>query len=94
MANQVIGHLDLVFPGLDECFSDILGARSGRIIVAEICDPDRVRRQGVEGIRRFVGRRGVALSEPKATQIVDAARVALRLPDAERVIRGRCSRRV
>jgi len=89
LANQVIGHLDLVFPGLDGCFSDVLGARSGRIIVAEICDPDRVQRQGVEGLRRFVGRRGVALSGPKATQVVDAARVALRLPHAERVTRGR-----
>ena len=89
LANQVIGHLDLVFPGLDGCFNDVLGARSGRIIVAEICDPDRVRRQGVEGLRRFVARRGVALSGPKATRVVDAAKVALRLPDAERMTRGR-----
>jgi transposase len=66
-----------------------LGARSGRIILAEICDPDRVQRQGVEGLRRFVFRRGVALSGPKATQVVGAARDALRLPDAERVTRGR-----
>lgn len=89
LANQVIGHLDLVFPGLDGCFSDVLGARSGRVIVTGICDPDRVRRQGVEGLRRFVSRRGVALSGPKATRIVEAAKVALRLPDAERMTRGR-----
>ncbi len=89
LANQVIGQLDLVFPGLDGCFSDVLGARSGRVIVTEICDPDRVRRQGVEGLRRFVARRGVALSRPKAVQVVDAARVALRLPEAERATLGR-----
>ena len=46
LADQVIGHLDLVFPGLDGCFSDLLSARAGRVIVTDICDPDRVRRQG------------------------------------------------
>jgi transposase len=89
LANQVIGHLDLVFPGLDGCYSDVLRAGSGRIIVTEICDPDRVQRQGVEGLRRFVGRRGVRLTKPKTTQVVEAARVALRLPQAERATRGR-----
>lgn len=89
LANQVIGLLDLVFPGLDGCFSDLLGARAGRVIVTDICDPDRVRRQGVEGLRRFLGRRGVALSRPKAAQVVEAARVALRLPDGERTVLGK-----
>lgn len=89
LANQVIGQLDLVFPGLDGCFSDLLRAKAGRVIAAEICDPDRVRRQGVAGLRRFVARRGVILSTPKATQVVDAARVALRLPAAERAALGR-----
>jgi transposase len=88
LANQVIGHLDLVFPGLDGCYADVLRAGSGRIVVTEICDPDRVRRLGVEGLCRFVGRRGVRLSKPKATQIVEAATVALRLPQAERAVRG------
>ncbi len=36
-----------------------------------------------------MARRGVALSGPKATQVVDAARVALRLPAAERAALGR-----
>src|SRR5487761_1303409 len=89
LANQVIGQLDLVFPGLDACFADVLRAKAGRIIVADIADPDRIRRQGVEGLRRFVARRGVALSTPKATKVVDAARMALRLPAAEREVMGR-----
>src|SRR5487761_640256 len=89
LANQVIGELDLVFPGLDACFADVLRAKAGRIIVADIADPDRIRRQGVEGLRRFVARRGVALSTPKATKVVDAARSALRLPAAEREVMGR-----
>ena len=89
LANQVIGELDLVFPGLDACFKDVLRAKAGRVIVAHIADPDRVRRQGVEGLRRFVARRGVALSRPKAAEVVEAARVALRLPGAERAAMGR-----
>ena len=89
LANQVIGHLDLVFPGLDGCYTDVLRAGSGHIIVTEICDPDRVQRLGAEGLRRFVARRGVRLSKPKATQVVEAAKVALRLPEAERAVRGR-----
>jgi transposase len=89
LANQVIGELDLVFPGLDDCFKDVLRAKGGRIIVSEISDPDRIRRQGVEGLRRFVARRGIALSTPKATEVVEAARVALRLPAAERAALGR-----
>jgi len=89
LANQVIGQLDLVFPGLDGCFSDLLGAKAGRVIVADICDPDRVRRLGVAGLRRFVAHRGVALSTPKAAEVVEAARVALRLPATERAVLGR-----
>ena len=89
LANQVIGELDLVFPGLDACFKDVLRAKAGRIIMNDIADPDRVRRQGVEGLRRFVARRGVALSTPKAAEVLEAARVALRLPAAERAALGR-----
>ena len=33
-------------------------------------EPDRVRRLGVEGVLRFVRRRGVRMSRPKAAQVV------------------------
>lgn len=89
LLNQVIGQLDLVFPGLDGCFHDLIGSRAGRVIVTDICDPDRIRRLGVEGLRRYVSRRGVALNRTKATQVVEAARVAFRLPEAERRVLGR-----
>jgi transposase len=89
LANQVVGQLDLVFPGLDGCFADLLGSRGGRVLVTEICDPDRVVRLGIEGLRRYVAHRGVVLSRPKATQVNVAARVAFRLPDAERKVLGR-----
>lgn len=89
LLNQVVGQLDLVFPGLDGCFYDLLGSRAGRVIVTDICDPDRIRRLGVEGLRRYVGNRGVTLGRAKATQVMEAARVALRLPEAERRVLGR-----
>jgi transposase len=57
--------------------------------VADICDPDRVRRQGVEGLRRFVARRGVTLRRQKAAEVVQTARGALRLPADERQTLGR-----
>lgn len=86
LANQVQSQLDLVFPGLAGCYSDLLGAKSGRVILAGICDPDRICHLGVERLRAFVARRGVRLSRPKAAQILDAARNALRLPRPERAV--------
>ncbi|MGH9285921.1 MAG: IS110 family transposase, partial [Acidimicrobiales bacterium] len=65
LANQIQGQLDLVFPGLSACFADVLGARSGRVIVADICDPDRICRLGPRRLGAFVGRRGVRMSTPK-----------------------------
>lgn len=83
LANQVLGQLDLVFPGLGGCFDDLLETKAGRVILREVADPKRVRRLGAEGLRRYVGRRGVRLKRAKAAQIVAAARDVLRLPDEE-----------
>ena len=88
LANQVQSQLDLVFPGLGACFADVLNAKSGRVIVAEICDPDRICRLGPARLQAFVARRGVRISRPKAAQVVEAAHVALRLPAAERAVLG------
>ena len=60
-SNQVQGHLDLVFPGLGACFDGILQTKAGMVIVRDLADPDRMRRLGSEGLRRFVARRGVVL---------------------------------
>lgn len=84
LSNQVQGHLDLVFPGLGACFAAILQTKAGMVIVRDLADPDRMRRLGPEGLRRFVARRGVILQRAKAAQLIDAAKVALRLPPAER----------
>ena len=71
-------------PDWARCFDGILGTKAGRVIVRDLADPDRMRRLGVEGLRRFVARRGVMLRRPKAAQLLEAAMVALRLPAAER----------
>lgn len=84
LSNQIQGHLDLVFPGLGACFDGILSTKAGRVLVRDLADPDRMRRLGVEGLVAFVARRGVQLRRPKAEQLIDTARVALRLPAAER----------
>ncbi len=87
LGNQLLGTLDLVFPGLDGCFDDLLDARAGRLLVGELADPDRMRRLGVEGLRRFCARRGVQLRRPKAGQLIAAAQTALRLPAGEHTVR-------
>jgi transposase len=84
LANQIHSQLDLVFPGLTGCFAHGLEAASLRVLIRDLPDPDRVRRLGVEGVLRFVRRRGVHMSRPKAEQVVRAAHVALRLPSTER----------
>ena len=83
LQNQVIGQIDVVFPGLTGCFSDLLETKAGRVIVHHICEPSRIRRLGVEGLRRYVAKRGCAMSRPKAAQVLAAAKSALRLDHAE-----------
>ena len=83
LQNQVIGQIDVVFPGLTGCFNDLLETKAGRVIVRHICEPSRIRRLGVEGLRSYVARRGCLMSRPKAGQVLAAAKNALRLDDAE-----------
>ena len=84
LSNQIHAQLDLIFPGLAGCFANGLDAASLRVLIRDLPDPDRVRRLGVEGVLRFVRRRGVRMSRPKAAQVVQAAQQALRLPGPER----------
>ena len=84
LTNQLLGTLDLVFPGLDGCFEDLLGTRVGPVLLHELADPDRLARLGVSGLQAFVGRRGVRLRTAKAQVLHQAAVNALRLPAPER----------
>lgn len=87
LSNQLLGTLDLLVPGLDGCFADLLNTRVGPVLLHELADPDRLHRLGVSGLQAFVARRGVRLQTAKA-QLLQAAADALRLPAAERACRA------
>jgi transposase len=89
MGLQLQSQLDLVFPGLGDCFKDVIRAKGGHVILRHCPDPVRVRRMGPEGLRAFVGNRGVRMARSKAALIVATAERALLLPEAERRARMR-----
>jgi transposase len=84
--NHVHASLDLVFPGLDGCFSELLETKVGRLLLAEGMNPERVRGLGPERLRRFCARRGVIVQRRKAVQIVEAAKGALALSPQLRTV--------
>jgi len=81
LKNQVLATWDLVFPGLDGCFSDILSTKIGKVLLAEAITPSRVLHLGPERFRAFCSNRGVVVDRAKADQIVHAAREAFHLPN-------------
>lgn len=87
LTNQLLGTLDLVFPGMDGCFDDLFATKVGPVLLHELADPDRLHRLGVEGLRAFTARRGVRLQRAKAEQLHQAAADALRLSATERTCR-------
>ena len=88
LANQLLGTLDLVFPGLDGCFNQLLTTRIGGVLLHHLLDPDRMLELGVDGLQAFAADHGVRLVGPKAEQLMAAAEQALRLPTAERACRA------
>jgi transposase len=88
VSNQLLGTLDLVFPGLDGCFDSLLSTRIGTVLIHHLVDPDLMLGLGVDGLRSFASTHGVALQATKARQLHQAAVVALRLPAAERACRA------
>lgn len=85
LSNQILGLVDQAFPALSGCYrSSLLAARSARVIIGHICDPDRIRRLGPSRLQTFVANRGVAMTTPKAAEVAAAAKVSLRLPEADR----------
>jgi transposase len=81
LKNQVLATWDLVFPGLDGCFSDILATKLGKVLLAEAMTPSRVLHLGPERFRAFCSNRGVVVDRAKADQIIHAAREAFHLPN-------------
>lgn len=89
MGMQIQSQLDLVFPGLGDCFKDVIGSKGGHVILRYCPDPVRITRMGPEGLRSYVGHRGVRMSRPKAALIVATAERALLVPNRERKARMR-----
>ncbi|HVA07592.1 MAG TPA: transposase [Acidimicrobiales bacterium] len=84
LTNQVLAQIDFIFPGLQGCFTTgVLTSKAGRILVRDLVEPSRIKRLGDEGLRRFVARRGVRLTGPKAASIIAAARNARSLSEEE-----------
>jgi len=84
MGMQITSQLDLVFAGLGDCFKDVIGSKGGHVILSHCPDPVRIRRMGPEGLRTYVGNRGVRMARSKAALIVTTAEKALVVPDRER----------
>lgn len=84
LSNQVQGLVDQAFPALADCWGSLMASRSARVIIANLCDPDRVRRLGAKRLRNYVANRGVAMTRAKAEEVVAAAKVSLQLPQADK----------
>ncbi len=61
LGNQLLGTLDLVFPGLDGCFDTLLATRIGAVLLHHLFDPDRMLDLGAPGLQAFVAEHGVRL---------------------------------
>ena len=81
LKNQVLATWDLVFPGLDGCFGEILSTKIGKVLLAEAMTPARVLQLGPQRFRTFCANRGVVVDRTKADQILQASRQAFALPN-------------
>ena len=88
LANQVQSQLDLVFPGLAGCFADLLGAKAGRVILADICDPDRICRLGANGFGPSWPAEACASAGPRPPRSSTRPEPPCASPEAERTVLG------
>lgn len=80
--NQLLGQLDLAFPGLTLALPDVLGTKVGRLVAVEFADPRRLAVLGAGRFIRFAAVRGLQVRRPLAERLVKAARDALTTVDA------------
>jgi transposase len=80
--NQLLAQLDRAFPGLTRVLPDVLATKIGRLIAAELANPQRVRSMGPSRLIRFARARDVRLRRELAQRLVAAAREALPVADA------------
>ncbi|MCU1593615.1 MAG: family transposase [Frankiales bacterium] len=88
LSNQLLGTLDLVFPGLDGCFDSLLATKIGGVLLHHLLDPDQMLDLGEHGLQQLAAEHDVQLRAPKARQLLGTARDALRLPVGERACRA------
>jgi transposase len=90
LGNQLLGTVDLVFPGLQGCFTDLLARKAGMLLLRELAgDVDRIGRFTPAALRLFAAEHGVRMTTDKAVAVLAAAAVSLRLPGPERQVRLR-----
>lgn len=88
LGNQLLAHVDLVFPSLQGCFSDPLDRKSFWLVLRALeADVDRIVDLSIPQLRAIGVDNGVRLEGPKAAAIIDAAQRSLRLPERERQAR-------
>jgi len=80
---QLTTHVDRCFPGLGTAVWSVALSMSGRLILTELPDPERVAKLGPQRLRAFAARRGVRMTTPLAERIVEAARQSLPVPGAD-----------
>lgn len=80
LKNQILANLDLVFPGLGDCFTDIFVSPFGLLLLREGFDPLRVRRLGPKRLRAFSRHRKLRTKRTTIERVVEAARNAFLLP--------------
>jgi transposase len=80
--NQLLSQLDRCFPGLTSALPDVLGTKTGRLVVTHFADPRRLAGLGAVRFVRFAAARNVRVDRPRAERCVVAAKDALPAPDA------------
>jgi transposase len=75
--NQLLGQLDLAFPGLTLALPDVLGTKVGRLVAVKFAHPRRLAVLGAGRFIQFAAVRGLQLRRPLAERLVEAPRDAL-----------------
>jgi len=85
LGNQLLGTVDLVFPGLQGCFTDLLERKGGMFVLRELAgDVDRIAPLTPAALRAAAAERGVRMTADKTVPVIAAAQHALRLGESER----------
>lgn len=84
LRQQIHAQLDLVFPGLSTLYEDIFDSRSSRMILTELCSPQRIAHLGAARLGRFAAKRGIRMTRARCDDVVAVARNALLLPAVQR----------